>query len=116
VTATRALLGVGAAAAMLAVLVFPAVASAQVAVKIPGSRPSCAAGLRLGARYDPTTGPSSRRVTITVTSGSRTIYHRELVATAKWTYVTLHPACGRTYTVKYATATGIFQGPVTLLA
>jgi hypothetical protein len=102
------------AAAAAAALIAPSASLGQVSIRPPHGRLSCASGIRLGVRYDKSTGPSSRRVTVTVIRGSKTIYHRRLMATSSWTYWVIHPPCGQTYVVRYATATGIFQGPVDL--
>jgi hypothetical protein len=107
----RSSIGILGAAALL---ITAAAAHAQVAIRSPGVRPSCSAGLGLGVRYDSSTGPSARHVTISVTSGARRIYRRELTATTHGVYWTIHPTCGRRYIVTYATPTGVSRIPVTL--
>jgi hypothetical protein len=99
---------------VIALLAPTASARAQVTVRPPGVRPSCAAGLELGVRYDRSTGSSPRHVAVTVRSGSKVVYRRELTATAKWTYWTIHPACGHSYVITYVTVPNIVRIPVTL--
>jgi hypothetical protein len=97
----------GLAAAALLLTASPA--AAQVALLYPGRQVACGAAIRLGVRYDASTGASSRRVTVTVTGGGRTIFRRALAAAPTWTYWRIRPACGRTYTVAYASATALIS-------
>jgi hypothetical protein len=104
-----------AVAAVVASLAGTADVDAQVAFRYPGAQVSCAAGIKLGVRYDASTGTSARRVSVTVMAGSQTIFRRSLAARPVWTYWRLHPACGRMYVVRYASTTALINYRIKLL-
>jgi hypothetical protein len=98
-----------AAAAVVVPLAAATAADAQVAFRYPGAQVSCAAGIKLGVRYDASTGPSPRRVSVAVAAGTKTVFRRSIVALPTWTYWRLHPRCGRPYSVKYASTTALIS-------
>jgi hypothetical protein len=104
-----------AVAAVMVPFAASAAVDAQVALKYPGTRVRCVAGIKLGVRYDASTGTSPRRVSVTVTTGSKTIFRRSVPALPTWTYWRLHPGCGRVYVVKYASATALIDYRVKVL-
>jgi len=93
-----------AATAALALLAAPA--GAQVLVNALPSSVACGKPIRVGVWYQSFSGgPRWAKISIRSLSGTL-LKHRTVTATTTWRYWNYTMPCGRTYRVRYVTASG----------
>ena len=100
-----------------AVLFAAAPAGAVVLVNAPSPlTKDCGASIKVGIRYQASSGGSRRAKVAIRTANGATVFHRTANATAHWRYWSYHPRCGRRYDVRYVTAQGKVSFPVRIRA
>jgi|SRR3954451_24815058 hypothetical protein len=104
-------------AVIAAALVAAGPARAVVLVNAPSPlTKDCGALIKVGIRYQASSGGSRRaKVSIRTVNGA-TVFHRSATAGAHWRYWTYHPRCGRRYDVRYVTSSGKVTFPVRIRA
>ena len=92
--------------ALLALAVFPAIASADVLISQGPTVISCDQNIRMGVWYQSYSGgPRWARLTIKSTNG-HALATKRVTATTTWRYYFYTPRCGHRYRVVYTVPSG----------